>query len=71
MTIKVRLNKRKDELTVTVLDAQRNVMAAYIKVTEKSLTMSASTELGVLRTCQLVLLVAQQIASGNLPGHKF
>lgn len=71
MTIKVRLNKRNVVLTVTGQDVKRNAMAAYLKVTEKSLTTSATTELVVSKTFQLGLLVVQQIASGNLLGHKF
>jgi hypothetical protein len=70
MTIKELLLKRKDVQTVTGRVVVLSAMVVYTKVTEKSLTTSASTELVVSKTFQLVLLAVQQIASGSLPGIK-
>lgn len=61
-------NKRKDAQTVIVRVVKLSVTDVYLKVTEKSLTMSATTALGDSRTYQLAWLVVQQIVNGNLKG---
>lgn len=51
---------------VTMRVLQQNVRAWYIKEMERKLTISEATELGVLRTFQLALLVVQQTGVANL-----
>lgn len=70
MNITVLLRKRKDAQTEIVRVVKLSVMDAYIKVTEKSLTMSAPTVLGDSKTYQLVSLVVTQIVLGNHPAPK-
>jgi ABC-type polysaccharide/polyol phosphate transport system ATPase subunit len=54
-------HKRKDVLIVMQHAVRQNARAVYVKVTEKRLTTSEATELGVLRTLQLGLYLEQQI----------
>jgi hypothetical protein len=61
--------KRRDVQTEIVHVVKLSVTDVYIKVTEKSLTMSAPTVLGDLRTYQLVLSLVTQIVYGNPRGH--
>jgi hypothetical protein len=59
--------KRKDVRTEIVHAVKLSARDVYIKVTEKSLTMSAPTVLGDSKTYQLVSLVVTQIVFGNHP----
>ena len=70
MTIKVLRLKRNGEPIVIELDVKHSVTAVYLKVTEKSLTMSAPTVLADSRTYQLVWYLATQIVFGNPSVHR-
>jgi len=61
MIIMRSLRKRSGERIVIVQGVKRCVRVAYVKATTRKLTMSAATELGVLRTFQLVWLVVARI----------
>jgi hypothetical protein len=62
-------NKRSGARIVTMHVVRHCVEVVYIKVITKRLTTREATEEGVSKACQLALLVAQQIASGNLNVH--
>lgn len=66
MNITGLLSKRSVVLTVIEHVELQSVKVVYVKATTRRLTTSEATELGVLRTYQLALLVAQQIGVGNL-----
>ena len=68
MTITELRLKRKDVQTEIVRVVKLNAQGVYIKVTEKSLTMSAPTVLGDSKVYQLVLQVVTQIVYGNHHG---
>ena len=65
----VRLLKRKGARIAIVRAVKLNATDVYLKVTEKSLTMSAPTVQGDLRTYQLALQVVQLIVNGSPRGH--
>lgn len=67
MITMVRLLKRKDVQIEIVRVVKLSARDVYLKVTEKSLTMSAPTVLGDSKTYQLVSLVVTQIVYGNHP----
>lgn len=69
MSTTVHPHRKSGELIATVHVVKLSVTDAYIKVTEKSLTMSAPTVMADLRTYQLVWSVAMQIVYGNPRGH--
>ena len=62
-------NKRNDVQIEIVRVVKLSVTDVYLKVTEKSLTMSAPTVLADSRTYQLASLVVQLIVNGNPRGH--
>lgn len=66
MTIRGFRFKRSDGQIVIVQGVRQRSLAAYIKATEWSLTMSGSTGEVVLRVSQLGLLVGTKIGLGNL-----
>jgi len=68
MIITVHRHRRKDVRTAIVRVVKLSARDVYIKVTEKSLTMSAPTVLGDSRTYQLALQVVMQIVYGNHHG---
>lgn len=70
MTIKVLRFKRSAEPIVIELDVKQCVTAAYIKVTEKSLTMWDSTDVVDYEMFRLGLFLVTQIVSGNPHGVK-
>lgn len=61
-------NRKRDGQIEMRLVAKLFVTVVYVKVTERSLTTSGTTAQVVSKTCQLVLLVVQQIGAGNLNG---
>jgi hypothetical protein len=63
------LNRRRGVRTEIKHVVKHCVEVAYIKVITRRLTTKEATEEGGLRVCQLVLLVAQQIAAGSLNVH--
>lgn len=64
--MRVDLNRLLAGVTVTEPDVKQFAKGVYVRVMEKNSTMSEATELGVLRTCQLVWYLAQQIVAANL-----
>jgi hypothetical protein len=62
------LSRRSGERIVIGLDVLQNVRGAYVRAMTKKCTTSEATELGVLRGCQLGLLVGQQIGECSLSG---
>lgn len=61
--------KRNAARIVIVQGVRRSVREGYIRVTEKSLTMSGPTGEVVLRTSQLAWFLVTQIGLGNLSVH--
>jgi hypothetical protein len=68
MIIRVRRYKRKDERTEIGLVVKRYVRGVFISMTERSLTMSASTVLADSKTYQLVWLVVTRTGLGSRLG---
>jgi hypothetical protein len=68
MTTTELLRKRKDVQIAIVHVVKLSARDAYIKVTEKSLTMSAPIVWADSRVYQLVLQVVTQIVYGNHHG---
>lgn len=62
--------RRKDARTVIVHAVKLNARDWYVRATIRKSTTSEATELGVLRTFQLALLVAQRIDVGSLAALK-
>jgi hypothetical protein len=69
-SIMLNQNKRNAVLTEILHVAKHSGRVAYVKVTEKSLTMSASTVLGDSRTYQLAWYLVQLTGVGNRLGLK-
>ncbi len=70
MIIRGHLLRKSAGQIVTVRVVKLCVTDVYLKVTEKSLTMSAPTVLADSRTYQLVWYLVTRIVSGNLNVHK-
>ena len=64
----VHLCRKSEGQIVIVRVVKRYVRVGYVKAITKKCTTSEATELGVLRTCQLGLLVVQKIDVYNLNG---
>jgi hypothetical protein len=67
MITKVHHSRKNDVQTEIVRVVKLCVTDVYIKVTEKSLTMSAPTVVGDSRTYQLAWYLVTQIVYGNHP----
>jgi hypothetical protein len=70
MTITMPSQNKRKGVQIEIRHAVRHcVEVAYIKVITRRSTTKEATEEGGLRVLQLVLLAAQQIASGSLNVH--